>query len=102
MPIYEYRSIEKGCEYCIRGFDTIQKMSDEPLVKCPKCGSAVKRVISRFLACIIETPEETASLDSKLKDYEGQGMWSHAAELADKSGLEERALNNYKKAGYNF
>jgi hypothetical protein len=29
-------------------------------------------------------------------------MWSHAAELADKSGLQERALDDYKKAGYNF
>jgi hypothetical protein len=29
-------------------------------------------------------------------------MWSHAAELADKSALNERAMDNYKKAGYNF
>jgi hypothetical protein len=37
------------------------------------------------------------------------GKWSHAAELADKQAektkredLKTRALENYKKAGYNF
>jgi hypothetical protein len=45
---------------------------------------------------------DPGSLEGKLQDYESQGMWSHAAELADKSGLQERALDDYKKAGYNF
>ncbi len=49
----------------------------------------------------VETADP-GSLESKLQDYESQGMWSHAAELADKSGLQERALDDYKKAGYNF
>ena len=40
--------------------------------------------------------------DARLHDYEQQGRWSHAAELADKAGLNERAMDNYKKAGYNF
>ena len=47
--------------------------------------------------------------DKKIKDYEKEGKWSHAAELADKEAektkrddLKTRALENYKKAGYNF
>jgi len=43
----------------------------------------------------------------KVKQYEEAGMWSHAAELADKhcektkdKDLKMRALDNYKKAGY--
>jgi len=29
-----------------------------------------------------------------------EGMWSHAAELADKTGLEDRAKEDYKRAGH--
>lgn len=32
MPIYEYK-----CEHCGHQLEALQKMSDEPLRKCPKC-----------------------------------------------------------------
>jgi len=102
MPIYEYRPLQSGCSYCGKGFDVMQKITEQPLLSCPKCGGEVRRAISRFSACVSETSEETASLDNKLKGYEAEGMWSHAAELADKAGLKERAMDDYKKAGYNF
>lgn len=42
MPIYEY-----GCQNCGHVLDALQKMSDDPLVDCPKCGApALKRLIS--------------------------------------------------------
>jgi putative FmdB family regulatory protein len=102
LPIYEYRPTIKGCAYCRRGFDALQKIKDAPLTACPKCGAEVRRVVSGFAACVSETPEEALRLESKLQEYESEGKWSHAAELADKKGLQERALDNYKKAGYNF
>lgn len=39
MPTYEYR--------CKKGhrFERLQKMSDAPLRRCSKCGSAAKRLI---------------------------------------------------------
>ncbi len=40
MPTYEYRC-EKG-----HPFEQIQKMSDKPIAKCPKCGAKAVRVIS--------------------------------------------------------
>jgi len=40
MPTYEYRC-EKG-----HPFEQIQKMSDKPVAKCPKCGAKAVRVIS--------------------------------------------------------
>ena len=56
----------------------------------------------------METPEEQVKVKKKIKEYESSGMWSHAAELADKhsektkdKSLKLRALDNYKKAGYN-
>ncbi len=40
MPTYEYK-----CHSCGHGFEQFQSMTDEPLKKCPKCSSPVKRVI---------------------------------------------------------
>ena len=48
MPIYEYKAVEGGCEHCREVFDVLQKMSDEPLEKCPKCGAPVRKLISRI------------------------------------------------------
>ncbi len=40
MPTYEYE-----CQKCGHRFEEFQKMSDEPIQKCPKCGGKVKRLI---------------------------------------------------------
>ncbi len=55
----------------------------------------------------METSEEALRVEQKIAEYEKEGMWSHAAELADKhsekikdQGLKLRALEDYKKAGY--
>src|SRR3990172_5592689 len=41
MPLYEYQ-----CTSCGHCFEVIQKFSDAPVRKCPKCGKAVKRLVS--------------------------------------------------------
>ena len=111
MPIYEYQAedLEKGCESCRATFEHIQGMNEKPLSQCPRCGERVRRIISRCHAAVVEPSEESINVEKKVKDYERAGMHSHAAELADKyshetkdSLLKERALENYKKAGYNF
>jgi hypothetical protein len=55
----------------------------------------------------MEESREHIRTENKIKAYEKSGMWSHAAELADKhaekikdKGLKMRALEDYKKAGY--
>lgn len=40
MPTYDYE-----CEKCGYRFEHFQKMSDEPLKKCPKCGKKIHRLI---------------------------------------------------------
>ncbi len=40
MPTYEYR-----CNECGHEFEAFQRMTDEPLSKCPECEGAVKRLI---------------------------------------------------------
>jgi putative FmdB family regulatory protein len=102
MPIYEYKSTGNGCSFCQQRFETVQKMNEQPLFKCPKCQAPVIRIPSRFCACILELPDEVTQTESTIQNYEREGMWSHAAELADKAGLEERARDDYKKAGYDM
>jgi putative FmdB family regulatory protein len=42
MPIYEYL-----CDACGHELEAIQKMSDDPLAVCPRCGSnQIKRLMS--------------------------------------------------------
>lgn len=41
MPIYEYK-----CNDCSERHEIIQSISDEPLTHCPKCGGAMKKLIS--------------------------------------------------------
>ncbi|MDD5431833.1 MAG: zinc ribbon domain-containing protein [Candidatus Omnitrophica bacterium] len=40
MPTYDYE-----CLSCGHKFEKFQKMSDEPLKKCPECNKKVKRLI---------------------------------------------------------
>jgi putative FmdB family regulatory protein len=41
MPLYEYE-----CERCGHLFEVIQKFSDQPIDKCPKCGGPVHKLQS--------------------------------------------------------
>jgi putative FmdB family regulatory protein len=42
MPIYEYQ-----CQACEKTIEALQKISDAPLLKCPKCGAdALRKKVS--------------------------------------------------------
>ena len=109
MPIYEYQALDprKGCDKCSRGFEVIQGIEEEPLVNCPECNRKIKKLISKCHAAIYEQSQESSRIEKKIHDYEKANQWSHAAELADSfahqskdRSMKERALDNYKKAGY--
>ena len=67
----------------------------------------MRKVISWCRSAVVENSEKDGWVKKKVKQYEESGMWSHAAELADTHSektkdkdLKMRALDNYKKAGY--
>ncbi len=41
MPTYEYECLD-----CKHTFEEFQKITDEPLKQCPKCGGKIRRLIS--------------------------------------------------------
>jgi putative FmdB family regulatory protein len=109
MPVYVYITCnsEKGCDQCRSGFEVIQRITEPELTLCPRCRHSVRRVL--FAPAVVIKGAPVTETDKKIREYEKDGKWSHAAELADKEAektkredLKVRALDNYKKAGYNF
>ena len=41
MPVYEYQ-----CEKCKEVMEVLQKVSDEPLTECEKCGGKVEKLFN--------------------------------------------------------
>lgn len=111
MPIYEYEPPSPGrkCRKCSPVMEVIQRISDPPLTSCPECGQGIRRKISRTRVILPGSAKGKDEVEQKVAAYEQHGMYSHAAELADKESekpekahLKERAMEDYKKAGYNF
>ncbi len=109
MPTYEYKAVDpaRSCAHCRQGFEIIQRMTEASLMQCPKCNSPIRRVL--FVPTVVVKGNPVTESDRQIKEYEKEGKWSHAAELADKEAaktkrddLKVRALEDYKKAGYNF
>lgn len=109
MPIYEYEATTAGrnCPQCSFPFEVIQSVAEEPLHSCPVCGQGIKRRISLPRVILPGAAKGKDEIEQKVAEYEKQGMYSHAAELADKESekpekayLKERAMENYRKAGY--
>ncbi len=109
MPTYGYRTTdrEKSCSHCRSGFEVTQKITDPALILCPRCKNSIRRVL--FAPAVVIKGSPVTKTERKIKEYEKEGRWSHAAELADKESektkredLKTRALENYKKAGYHF
>ncbi len=49
MPTYEYE-----CRNCGHTFEAFQSINDKPLSRCPKCKSAVRRVINGGMGVIFK------------------------------------------------
>lgn len=48
MPVYDYQAKvpQDGCEYCRNGFEQMRRLKEPPLVRCPKCGAEIVKLIS--------------------------------------------------------
>lgn len=48
MPLYDYIADDgaEGCAFCKNGFEVAQKIGDQKLTACPKCGGSIRKVVS--------------------------------------------------------
>lgn len=60
MAVYEYEHVEGICDLGVI-FEAEQSIHDNPLKKCPACGGAVKKLISRINI-------KTSKSDAELRD----------------------------------
>ena len=81
MPIYEYE-----CSKCGHHLEVMQKMSDKPLTKCPKCkASKLEKIFS-------QTAFQFKGSGWYVTDYSAKGKSTETkAEKADKPDKAEKA-----------
>ena len=73
MPLYEYQ-----CDACGNRFEHIQKFSDPLLTVCPKCGKAIRKLVS-------SPAFQFKGTGWYVTDYAKKGTGDAAASEADKS-----------------
>lgn len=61
MPVYEYEHLEQGCDLG-NVFEVTQSMTAAPLRECPRCGQAIKKLIS---VASISLPKTNTELRDK-------------------------------------
>ncbi|MCH9757229.1 MAG: zinc ribbon domain-containing protein [Gammaproteobacteria bacterium] len=85
MPIYEYQ-----CNACHHTFDALQRMSDEPLKKCPECG---QNTVDKLVSAAAFQLKGTGWYETDFKNQPKK-----TAENADKKEIKKSA-NTTKTAG---
>ncbi len=80
MPTYEYE-----CTKCGHGFERFQKMTDEPVKRCPACRSKVRRVLGTG-AGIIFKGSGFYQTDYRPKSYKDAASKDSAAPVKSDSG----------------
>jgi putative FmdB family regulatory protein len=81
MPFYEYKATDakKGCEYCKISFEIYTSILSENLLKCPKCGEQIEKIIS--------TPASFIFLGKQMNNYNDV---KHAKYWRDNNGIRHR------------
>jgi putative FmdB family regulatory protein len=68
MPTYEYE-----CGRCGERFEQFQRITDDPLEKCPGCGAPIRRLLGTGAAVICRGSASYARADSARMPHCGQG-----------------------------
>lgn len=84
MPFYEYQAEDpkKSCKHCKQRFEEMQSIKSDALQVCPKCGNAVKKLVS-LTAGFINLNREV----NQYNDVKGAKFWR------DKNGIRHRVTD---------
>jgi len=87
MPIYEYE-----CAKCGHHLEVMQKMSDKPLTKCPKCkASKLEKIFSQTAFQFKGSGWYVTDYSSKGKSTETKAEKADKPEKAEKADKPEKA-----------
>lgn len=86
MPIYEYK-----CEKCGHHLEVMQKMSDDPLTRCPECKGKLEKIFS-------QTSFQLKGSGWYVSDYSNRGK-SDKSEKLGKSDKSEKSEKKDAAAG---
>lgn len=92
MPTYDYK-----CTECNNTFEEFQKMTDEPLKKCPKCGGALKRLIGAGITPIFKG-SGFYQTDYKNSSSGNSDLTSKSTSKIEKPNIKDSASSEKKSA----
>ena len=84
MPTYEYE-----CRKCGHTFERFQRISEEPVKRCPKCRSAVRRVLGSGAGLIFK------GSGFYITDYRSDG-YKKSAQADSTSGTAAKSTSESK------
>ena len=96
MPIYEYR-----CDECGASFEVMQKMTDDPLTECEKCGGTLRKVLHpvaiHFKGSGFYTTDYGKGSGKRAGDRESASDDASSSSTESSSGDGESAKSEKKK-----
>lgn len=92
MPLYEYR-----CKKCHHTFEKIQKFSDRPVKKCPKCGGPVEQLLSAPAVQFKGSGWYVTDYARQGASDKSKGADSAAASSSEKDGAKPAEKSETKK-----
>ena len=90
MPIYEYQ-----CDDCSHKFETLQKISDDPLKDCPECGQATLR---KLISAAAFRLSGSGWYETDFKDKKQQKNLSTSDSKKPESGGGGKSKNSGKQS----
>lgn len=86
MPIYEYR-----CEKCEQVFEALQRVHDEPLDSCRRCGGPAERIISSPAIHFVGSGWYVTDYARKGQEPKGEGKEKEGEKERGKAGEKGRS-----------
>ena len=92
MPTYQYQ-----CTSCSYEFEEFQKITDDPLETCPKCGGHVQRLISGGAGLLFKgsgfyiTDYRSPKYKADAKKAESDAKFASTEKKADKKSAKKSA-----------
>lgn len=89
MPVYEYEHQDDACELGMT-FEVQQPMDEKSLSKCPQCGAAVRKIISRINISCPKTNSELRDMGFTKLVKRDDGVYENVTKREGDSRYMER------------